>query len=183
MLKIRVRMGETFDEDTNKFIFDEFELRMEHSLASLSKWEAKFEKVFLNTKEMTSEETIYYIQECMTLSDDIPDGVFSKFSKENFEAVREYINSKQSATWFNEQKQLPRGPRTNQSISAAVIAGWMVALNIPYEMRYVHLNELFNTIRVVNDQTKPKKKMSRQDAARQQTALNNRRRAEMGTAG
>lgn len=183
MLKINVAIGaEEFDEATNKFVnSDHFTLELEHSLASLSKWESNFEKPFLGDAEKTTEETLFYIHDCMVVTKDYPPDIFDKFSKGNYDAIQGYIDGKQSATWFNEPKNRPANSR--QTITAEVIYGWMIALRIPFETQYWHLNRLLTLIKVCNEQTKTPKKMSRGDAARQQAALNAKRQAAMGTRG
>ena len=183
MLKITVVLSERFDEDQQKFVVDEgFELELEHSLLSLSKWEEQFEKPFLGNEEKTAEETLFYIQECMVVSKNPPGDFYQKLSQANFDAIQEYINKKGTATWFNESKNRPMGPR-NQVITAEVVYGWMVALRIPFETERWYLNRLWTLIKVCNEQRKEPKKMGRAEAARQQAAVNAKRRAELGSRG
>lgn len=182
MLEIHVLMSESFDEATGKFITESFTLELEHSLASLSKWEETFEKPFLTPEDKTSEETLFYIQNCMLRTKNSPAGIFGKLSQKNHDEIQEYINAKKTATWFNDPKNRPRGG-SSQTITSEVIYGWMVALRIPFETQHWHLNKLFTLIRVCNEQSKPPKKMGRAEAARQQAQLNAKRQAEMGTRG
>lgn len=183
MLTLTIPLEETFDEETSSFVVtDVFELELEHSLVSLSKWEEKYEKPFLGGEEKTPEETLFYIQECMVVGKNPPGKIFQKFSKAHFDEIQSYINKKGTATWFNEPKNRPAGPR-NQIITAEVIYGWMVALRIPFETEFWYLNRLFTLIKVVNEQRKEPKKMGRAEAARQQAALNAKRRAEMNSRG
>ena len=65
MLKITVPAAEFWDEIHEEFVYKkEQALQLEHSLVSLSKWEAKWHKPYLSRKAMTIEETIDYIR-CM----------------------------------------------------------------------------------------------------------------------
>lgn len=179
MLTIKVPMSESFDEETSEFVVNTFTLELEHSLASLSKWESQFEKPFLGDQDKTSEETLWYI-EAMILTPDFPPEIFSKLDNANVEAINAYINGKQTATWFKD-----RGPQgaSRQVITAEVIYGWMTALSIDLEWENRHLNRLFTLIRTVNDQNQPKKKMSKADALQRQRELNAERQAKYGTKG
>lgn len=181
MLTVTVPLSESFNEATGEFITEGCDLDFEHSLVSLSKWESHYEKPFLNKEEKTSEEALFYFQKCMLLTKNPPEGIFQKLSKGNSEDLQNYINAKRTATWFNDPKNRPTN--SSQTITSAVIYGWMVHLEIPFETQHWHLNELFTLIRVCNEQRKPAKKMSRGDAARQQAALNAQRLTQMGTRG
>lgn len=178
MLTITVPVSEDFDESTGRFITRGYDLDLEHSLDSLSKWEQHFEKPFLSREEKTHEETMFYIGSCMLQTKNPPGDFLQKLSKKNFDDIQAYIESKQTATTI---KQTPGGARP--IITNEVVLGWMAGLGISYEMRYVHLNKLFMLINVINEQKKPQKKMNRGEAARQQHALNAQRQAQMGTRG
>ena len=64
MLEINIPGKEGWDERTNEFVYDKpATLRLEHSLLSLSKWESKWHKPFLDdTKSKTPEETLDYVR-------------------------------------------------------------------------------------------------------------------------
>ena len=59
MLTIHVPAEELYDEEKNEFITTkETTLRMEHSLISIAKWEARWKKAFLTRRKRTAEETL-----------------------------------------------------------------------------------------------------------------------------
>ena len=62
MLKIHVPKIEAWDEASEEFItINEFDLQLEHSLLSLSKWEALYCKPFLDRKQLSNKELKDYL--------------------------------------------------------------------------------------------------------------------------
>src|SRR3954454_21471706 len=99
MLTLVVGTTEVYDENEGKFtVQGGVKLQLEHSLVSLSKWESEFEKPFLGKDRKTPEEILAYV-ECMVLTENPPEEILHKLSKENLEAVNTYIDRKMTATW------------------------------------------------------------------------------------
>ena len=181
MLKIEVPSGEIFDERTNRFItIRGRELQLEHSLVSLSKWESKWKKPFLECAEMTHEETVDYVR-CMTISQNVDPSVYDGLTDKNLEEVRNYINDPMTATTFRNAPNARSGG--HKIITSEIIYSWMISLEIPVEFQKWHLNRLMTLIRVCKESNSPGKKMSQRDVINQYRSLNQARRAKTGSRG
>jgi len=183
MLKIVVPEWEDWDPVNNKFIHGrETPLTLEHSLVSISKWESKYHKPYLDEKPKTDEEMLYYIK-CMTISNpnkEISDDVYKHLSLDNIKAIEAYISDPMTATTINTKDQ-KRGRK--QVITSELIYYWMTALNIPFECQRWHLNRLMTLIEVAGIKNQPTKKMSKKEIAAQNRSLNAARRAKMNSRG
>lgn len=180
MLTIIVPGAEFFDEATQEFTDpNSFVLELEHSLVSLSKWESMYEKPFLSNDKKTNEDVLSYI-ECMIVTSDVPPDIIDRLSQDNLNHINAYIDSKMSATWFNDT---PGAPRSRELITAELIYYWMITFQIPMECQHWHLNRLFTLIKICNVKNAKPKKMSRSEVAARNRELNAQRRAKTGSTG
>ena len=183
MLKIRIKPNEFFDDKNNQFyIFPEkeVELQLEHSLVSISKWEAKWHKSFLSSTDKTNEELIDYIK-CMAVNSSIIDErVYNLLEEDQVNAISAYINDPMTATTFRED---PTKGHLRKTKTSEVIYYQMVALGIPFECQKWHLNRLLTLIRVCSEKNQPAKKMSNKEIANRNRALNEARRAQLKSRG
>lgn len=182
MLTIIVSGEEVFNEQTSEFSsVGDFELHLEHSLISLSKWESKFQKPFLADDNKPNEELFWYIR-AMILDPVYPEDLFIRLTSENLNTINEYIESTQSATTFGTMPEIKKRSR-GETITSELIYYWMVIFRIPFETETWHLNRLFSLIRICNLKQQKPKKMSRHEVAQRNRELNAQRRAEYGTSG
>ena len=180
MLEITIPAIEFWDEEKQEFINKkEQTLQLEHSLVSLSKWESKWCKSFLYTKEKTFEETIDYIK-CMTITQNVSDDVYTRLTNKNIEDINNYIAAPMTATVFYDNKN--QGGK-NETVTAELIYYWMISLNIPFECQKWHLNKLLTLIRVCNVKNTPPKKMSKRELMSRNASLNAARRKQLNTRG
>lgn len=180
MLKLTIVGDEYFDESTETFSsVGDFDLELEHSLLSVSKWEQKYKKPFLSIEKKTSEELMYYI-EVMIISPNYPTDILGRLSQTDIGRINEYIESSESATTFG---MMPERKGRGEVITSELIYYWMVAFTIPFECESWHLNRLLSLIRICNIKNAPPTKMSRGEIARRNRELNAQRRAQYGTKG
>lgn len=179
MLTIQVPLKEGFDSASQKFVVSEFfELELEHSLVSLSKWESEFEKPFLSSEDKKPLEVLRYVQ-LMTLTPEVPEDIWEHISDDNVKEINDYIGAKMTATWFTEPKSGPN----REVITAELIYYWLVALQIPFEVQTWHLNRLLTLVKVCNHKNQPPKKRSRQEIAEEHRRINEQRKRDLGTTG
>lgn len=158
-------------------------LILEHSLVSLQKWEAKWNKPYFSKEEKTNEEVLDYIR-CMTMTKDVDPLIYNYIPGETIKEIADYINAPMTATTFSGNKP-EGGAKTigGDKVTAEIIYYWMIALNIPMEYRKWHLNQLITLIHVCEIKNTPPKKMSKNDIAARNKSLNAKRRAALHTRG
>lgn len=179
---------EYYDEAKNEFVSigklnKPVTLHLEHSLVSVSKWEAKWHKPFLGTgrksdKEKTREEIKDYIK-CMTLDKNVPDVAYDCLTNANISEIEAYITNPMTATTFGAEQQKGR----REIVTSELIYYWMVALNINFECEKWHLNRLLTLIRICNIMNQPKKKVSQKDQTARYAQMNKERRARLKSSG
>ena len=180
MLEITIRADERWDEEKEVFIPSvEKMIRLEHSLVSLSKWESKWCKAFLGRQEKTYEETVDYVK-CMTITQNVDPDIYNQLSPENFEEINRYIEAPMTAAYYFES---PNAPKGREVIVSELIYYWMIAYNIPSQYEKWHLNRLLSLIKMCEMKNSPDKKMSVQDIAARNAALNAERKRRLGTKG
>ena len=178
---------EYYDESKDEFVSikgleKDQKLQLEHSLVSLSKWESKWHKPFIDTLtkgQLSLEETIDYIK-CMTLTKNVDERVYDFISEENMKKINEYIANPMTATTISNHG--PKG-RNKEIMTSELIYYYMIALNIPNEFEKWHLNRLMMLIQVCSIKNEPPKKMSRRDIMSRNAALNAARRKQFNTKG
>lgn len=182
MLTIEIPIDpEGWDEAKQEFVESRTQsLQLEHSLISLSKWESKWHKPFLSTKEMTDEETLDYIK-CMTLTKNVKPDVYSHITRENMNDVVNYISDPMTATTFHKDE---KGANNRETVTSELIYYWMIASNIPFDpCQKWHLNRLITLIRVCGIKNTPPKKRSIREIMSRNAALNAARRQQMNSKG
>lgn len=180
MLQIIVPGTELFDESTESFIStNDTQLKLEHSLLSISKWESRWCKPFLakNKEDVrTNEEMLDYIK-CMTLNS-IPTNVYNALTPKNLKEISDYIAHPMTATTVTNLKK----SSNKEIVTSELIYYWMIVCNIPFECEKWHINRLLMLIKVCNAKNNPEK-MNRNDLISRNRALNAARKKALHTRG
>lgn len=178
MLELTIGDTELWDPKAERFYTVRKQtLTLEHSLVSLSKWEAKWHKPFLSSESLTNEEIIDYIR-CMTVNRNVNPLVYNCLTEEHLKAIEDYIADPHTATWFSNSAKEP-GPKA--IMTAERIYHLMFSYGIDKDCEKWHLNQLLTQIRVEYEESKPKKKRSTREIAERHRALNAaRRKAKRG---
>jgi len=186
MLRITIGATEHFDDQTGKFVrFGGVPIEMEHSLASVSKWESLTGKSFLSD-DKTDQEFFDYLKLMLLPGANGPD-VLDLITQEDAHAMAEYIAEAQSATILPAEPERPGVAK--KRITSEQIYSWMISLQIDWSAEDWHLNRLLTLIRLVNinneqaqNQGKKGKPASRESIANRK-AMNQARRAKSGSHG
>lgn len=181
MLKITIPERECFNDETNEFIYIKSQkLQLEHSLVSLSKWESKWKKPFLDSRtEQSREEILDYVR-CMTLTQNVDPDVYLNIDDHSLKIIEDYINDSMTATTFFERESKTSN---REKITSELIYYWMISFGIPLDCQKWHLNRLMTLIRICNIKQSPEKKMSKAEIMKQNAKLNAARRKKSGSKG
>lgn len=174
MLQLKIPPAELYDEIRDEFVLTkEYKLSLEHSLVSVSKWEAKWNKPFLAKGEKTIEETLDYIR-CMTLTQNVPAIAYRLITNQHIEQISKYTEAPMTATKFVKQKN--KSETRARVVTSEIIYYCMCIFNIPFECQKWHLNRLLTLINVCKLKNDSGKKMSSREVMEQNIALNEARR-------
>ena len=197
MLTIVIPGVQSWNPNTSEFQYTKpVELKLEHSLLSLAKWESNWHIPFFSSSaQMTPEQQLDYLR-CMTVTQGVDPAVYKRLTRENWNAINRYMDDPMTATWFrgepkpNEPKTKTNTPRPHArprrggtETTAEVLYAQMFQLGIPKECEKWHLNRLLTLLRVCQEANTPPKKMSRGEAMAQQRMLNAQRRARLNSKG
>lgn len=180
-MSIEISIPETrlWDPVKEEFLYVKSQkLLLEHSLLSISKWEAKWKKPYLNS-DKTPMEVVDYIR-CMTLTKNVDPNVYYAIPTAELEKLQNYIVDPMTATTITSHEQKRPG---REVITAEILYWQMAQLNIDLEWEKRHLNRLITLIQVCAIKSQPPKKMSKRDIAKQNKALNAARRKQHHTRG
>ena len=185
MLKIVIPKQELWDETNDQFVtINETSLALEHSLVSISKWEAKYHKPYFSNnpnEQKTKEEILDYVR-CMTLTQNVDDSVYNYLTQDNIQAITKYIEDPMTATTFS---NADTKPGRSKNITSELIYYWMISAGVPVEFQKWHLNRLLTLLKIcdVYNSKSSGKKIPKNELMARNAALNAARRKKFNTTG
>lgn len=187
VLDLTIPANEYWDNVKGEFHYTkETTLHLKHSLISLTRWEQKYKRRFLDQGPNNLEEILYYIK-CMTMNrEPIDDLVYQSISKDDYDKVMDYIKDSMTATTLPKKSDEEEDEK-GEPLSSELIYYYMTALQIPFDCEKWHLNNLLTLIHIASIKNKSqdpnKKKQSKASIMKNYAALNKARRAKMGSSG
>lgn len=175
MLEITIPPREVFLEEEG--MFEQLKggfLQLEYSLISISKWESKWHKPFLDeSKEKTPEEMIDYIR-CMTVNRGVDPDLYNRLPLWVFEKVAAYIKDPMTASTITSKLGTSGSAEKKETVTSELIYYWMIAAGVPVEFEKWHLSRLLTLIKIVEVKNKdPKKnKLDARSAAEERARIN-----------
>jgi hypothetical protein len=162
MLKVFIPGASRWDEYKEEFINTEpITIEIEHSLVSMSEWEAKYKKPFMDNKEPKTPEEMFDYIHMMCLDKTVKKEDLLNLTPENVKEIQAYIDEKRSATTFSKDQT---GKPLRETITSELIYAWLVLQNIPFEVETWHVSRILTLINVVAIKNQPPKKESPADA-------------------
>lgn len=177
MITIDLGSIEEYDADLNEFIYHAGGIvRFEYSLKVVYEWEGKWKKPFLKG-ESTDEELMDFYKRMALDPFDI-----RFLTNDLIRTLNEYISNTNTATIFTSHSQDGVSGKSKIYTSEEIYAN-MIAAGIPLEFENRNLNRLLTTLKIISIRNEPPKKMAKQDILKQNSSLNEQRKAMLKTKG
>ena len=184
MLTISVPEEEFYDEEKEEFVkFSSCELTLEHSLVSISKWEAIWGIPFIENEDLTSEHFISYCR-CMTVNRPKNPEVFNFIRREDVDKILRYMYSPVSAWTIRDKSKKKKGPK--RTMCSEFFYWLMIQYNIPFECEKWYFGRLLALIDYCQSEggsNEPAPKVSQIEQPKRYVELNMKRLKELKTTG
>src|SRR5215471_1409720 len=149
-------------------------LRFEHSLLSVSKWESKHCKPFLDRGVIDTTELVDYFEEMLVTPSNKT--LVYRLQPEQMKELTQYINRSCTASSVPTAEIKTRFGQ--EIVTSELIYYWMVAFRIPFEAEKWHLSRLMMLIQIANFKQQPEKKQNAARVMANWRELNAKRKAE-----
>ena len=155
-------------------------LEMEHSLMSISKWEAKWKIPFVENKSLTTDQFLDYCR-CMTINKQKDPDVYRFLRQSDAAKIGEYMGDSMTARTLRGNQNNKRGPR--RIMTSEYFYWLMIQFGIPFECEKWHFGRLLALIDCCQSNESGGQTMSYRDRQRFYASLNDQRRKMLGTKG
>lgn len=165
-----------FNNDTAELIYCKpITLQFEHSLISISKWEERYKKTFLDEDYNKTEDEIMYYLWCMSIKT-IDYKYILALNEDERLALINYTNEKRTATVVpHKQEHIS----IKETITSELIYFWMIEYHIPYEARTWNITRLMALIDICQYKKSPSEKKTEAEIASEYSSENARRKEEL----
>lgn len=184
MIQLDIAGSEYFDDRRQEFFYTSpCQIRLEHSLLSVSKWESKWKTPFLSEREMrkmSSEQLMDYFTAMEVAPPEEPLW-FMALTPKQMETIVKYINEERTATTFYSFRK--DKIVSNKTVTSELIYYWMASLQIPFTCESWHLSRLLTLIHIASIKGQTGKKMSKREIMRSNAELNEERKRKYNTKG
>lgn len=178
-LTVYIDGTELFDSERRMFIqVKPQKLVLEHSLISLSKWESKHHKMWLETKDKTGNELLDYIR-CMTINGDVPETAYYALSEKNMRDILDYMEDPMTASYVSD----PPNRGHSEPVSSELIYYWMIQYGIPFDCEKWHINRLLMLVKICARKSTTMSKADKRAMDARRAQINAQRKARLGTKG
>lgn len=176
---------ETLNPETLEFgVFGGIEVDLEYSLHTISLWESKWKKPFIESSKSLSKEEEVGLYEAMCLTPNVDRAMWGLLTMPLKQDILRYMADPMSATTINSRNNRPG---RKEIITTEIIYYWMSSLNIPYSCDRWHFNRLLKLVEVGFIKRAKEngggKKMSKAETARSYRELNEMRKSRLNTKG
>lgn len=169
MLTLDVPEVEYYSEDSGFETWPARQLRLEHSLLAVSKWETHWQKPFLVDGNSPQEINDYV--RFMDLDEASSPLYYQILPADARRDIAEYIDRPNTASKVSGTNAPGIG---GEYVTSELIYYWMTVHNIPFSCETWNLNRLLILIRIANAKSNPQK-MSSGEAGRMQARMNRER--------
>ena len=177
----RYELPGSWDGESKKLItVPPIHLEMEHSLLSISKWEAKWKIPFLEREELTTEQFLDYCR-CMTINRQKDPGVYKFIRNVDAEKINAYMEDSMSARKIRPSRNSKRGSR--RTMTSEYFYFLMIQYGIPFDCEKWHFGRLLALIDCCQANSSDGPPMNYKDRQKYYNDLNKQRRALLGTKG
>lgn len=153
-------------------------LQFEHSLRSLSKWEEKNKRAFLESPSKSSIDMVDYFQDMLVT--DVDSSVVYRLSPDQLDQLSNYVNESRTASSV---PKIRGNKGSSEIVTSELIYYWMVALKINWDAQDWHLTRLMVLIEITNYKSQPEKKQSQAEALQDWNAINEANQKRFGAEG